>query len=207
MPFYVMPHGIQVEVVHTLFESVCECVFTFLPRPFVGEPTLESASLAVYQYWTQSVLPRLSHQLSFYKVRAVDISDFNGQSAEVVLPEPILGGMITPSCTASVAVRVNLRVVNPPGGAKGCFFLPGIPTNQVAGNTLAPSWVADMNDHVSDLIDLAEANNWRWVVPHKVVLPGRGSPTIREGWRVDFVAIESAWVGQRRHRLRNQLNP
>lgn len=205
MPFVPLPNGLLVECIHLLYGVPCECTFTLIKRPLVVEPTPQSAQLAVFQYWTQDILPLLSTDLLFSSMRMTDISVVGGQSLTVQLPTPIPGGVGGGSLTANVAVRVNLRVQTPPGGAKGCYFLPGIPKEVVDGNRPGAAWLASLDDVDGNLIDRAEQQSWRWVVASKWD-NGQLRP-LAVPWRVDFVKPESPWVGQRRRRLHNIVIP
>ena len=202
MPFYPLFQGVMVECIHRLFELPCECTFTFIPSPGHPGPSMEGAQTAVLQYWLIDILPLLSHELLFTEVKTTDVSVVGGVSIGAVFPVPFSGGIISGSCPANVSVRVNCRVENPPGGARGRFFLPGIPTNQVANNTLAPGWRSSLNDVAFNLIDRAALQGWRWVVPARSKV-GRVPPPERVGLRIDGAKAESLWVSQRRRRLHN----
>lgn len=203
MPDISPPDGLSVEVLFSLFGQPSECRHWFIPRPHFGEPTLESAATAVAQYWAEDMMPLLSDQLTFVGVIVKAPTLSPPQQLRIDFPTPFQGGIATPALCANVAVRVGLQVVNPPGDWRSCFFLPGVPSNQVAGNTLANDWVASVNDVASNLIDRAETNNWRWVVATRFV--DRVQLEVAIPYRVDFVQLLTPWVSQRRKRLFNQV--
>jgi hypothetical protein len=195
------PDGLAVEVIHLLFGQPCECRFWFIPRPLPFTPTVESASLAVLQFWLIDILPLLSWELYFTAVQVRTSGRGRPVALRVDFPVPYRGGIITGSESANVTVRVGMQVANPPGDWRSCFFLPGVPKNQVDGNTLSTSWLANLNDVASNLIDRAGTQGWRWVVASRQ-LDNEPRP-VPVGLRVDFVQVLSPWTSQRRKRLLN----
>lgn len=203
MPDIAPPDGLSVEVLFSLFDQPCECRHWFIPRPHFGEPTLESAATAVAQYWAEDLMPLLSVDLHFtgLLVKAPTLSP--PQQLRIDFPTPFVGGMVTPALCANVAARIGLQVVNPPGDFRSCFFIPGVPSNQVDGNTFSAEWIQSVNDVAPSLIDRAEFENWRWVVATRFV--DRQVLSVAIPYRIDIVQLLNPWVSQRRKRLFNQI--
>jgi hypothetical protein len=203
MPFVPLPDGLQIEVLHTLFEQPLECTFTFAKRPFVGTPTLEGAAAAVFFWWRDRMLPLLSRDLQWIGLAGTDISTAGGERVVIPFESPLSGGYTAGALSANVSVRVNYIVAHPPGRRRGCMFLPGIPSDQVSVNRLDLGWRAAVSVGASYLIDAAALENWRWVVSSKWsggVLRSSAVP-----YRVDITYVDSLFVAQRRMRLRNQV--
>jgi hypothetical protein len=109
-----------------------------------------------------------------------------------------MGGNCHP---ASVSVRVNLRLEPGTFGNTGCLFVPGIPHFASTGNTLHLDWRSAVQDAYNELIGVAAAVDWEWVViqkfSHRHLLFAAGRhPVIR-------ATIDSPYTGQRRSRLHN----
>jgi hypothetical protein len=188
-----------------LFSRPCECVFSFELHPITEPPTLESAALAAFQYWSLDIMPLLSGDLYFKAV----VTSFRQTTPPTVfrvdLDPPIRGGYAGPSLPANVAVRLGVEVAYPPGHWRSCIFLPGVPSPIVDGNTLQQAWRASLDDVASNLIDRASHSGWRWVVAAQQ-LDGAPAPADLR-YRVTRVHTLTPWVSQRRRRLRNEPRP
>lgn len=202
MPFVPLPNGLQIELLHTLFERPVECTFTFVERPFGGPAIVENAATAAFFYWITHILPYLSRDLQLVGVAATDVSVSGGERLLIPLATPIAGGFTAGALPANVTVRVNYQVAYPPGGRRGCMFLPGIPSDQVTNNRIDLSWRAAITEQASYLIDLAELNGWRWVVASKWLAGSLRAVAVP--MRVDITSVDSLYVGQRRGRLHNE---
>jgi len=205
MPFLPLADGAQVELVHLLDGSICETTFTFTKRPTGGTPTLADLGVAVSAWWRTFVLPNLSVSLTYLRYVVTDISTAGGTSIVVNQAPGITGGAGGGSQAANVSARMNYIVALPPGGRKGCSFIPGIPISATVGNRMPSWWRVLMNDRYSNLIDIATLHNWLWVVEskfHNNALRPTGEP-----YRVDITEISSPVLSQRRSRLHNTPIP
>lgn len=203
MPFLPLPNGLQVEVLHELFGAPVECTFTFITHTSSTPSTVLSAQLAVFLYWRDHVLPLLSRDLLWTGLAVTDLSVEGGERLVVPFTEPILGGYTASALPANVAARVNYIVAYPPGGRRGCMFLPGVPSDQADASRLSDVWRALVTEATSYLIDGAELQGWRWVVASKF-LHGALRP-VAVPLRVDITTLDSLWTAQRRKRLHNEL--
>lgn len=205
MPFLAMAGSVQVELRHRLFDTPCEVTVTLLQRLPGPLPTLASAQLATVLWWGSQMLPLLSSELVWVGVTTTSLETAGGPSVAVDFPTPPHGGIVTRSLTANVAARLNYLVANPPGGLRGCMFLPGVPGNQVSGNTINPAWKELIFDAATVFIDDVVLQGWYWVVESKFLngsLRAAGVPM-----RVVTAAITSNTVAQRRFRLHNEVFP
>jgi len=205
MPFLAMPEAVQVELRCRLFDVPCETTVTFVKHQVTISPTLLTASLAASLWWGGQMMPLLSSELLWVGVTATDISIAAGASVKTDLPTAIPGGIVVRSLPANVAVRVNYQVARPSQGLLGCMFLPGVPANQVAGNTIMSSWKDAIFEAANSLIDSAVLQGWRWVVESKFEagqLRPEGVP-----FEINTASVTGAFVGQRRRRLHNEVFP
>jgi hypothetical protein len=200
-----MPGGVLVELAHTLGGAYCETTVTLLKHQVVTVPTLESAQLAVFLWWRDDMLPLLSRELVWFGMQVKSLETEDGPLIWVPFDEPFNGGRITGAPPVSVSARLNLQVSAPPGGLKGCMFLPGIPQDQVNQNTLSNQWRADVFEGANRLIDAAPIQGWRWVVSSRQ--HNRVDRPSRVSWRVVTASITSPYVAQRRKRSHNQVLP
>lgn len=205
MPFLALPNGAVVELVHTLGGSVCETTFTFVKRPFVGVPTLTELGTTTDVWWRTYVLPYLSVSLTYVRYVVTDVSAPAGSSVTALAPLGTTGGQGGGPQPANVSARMNYTVEIPPGGKKGCSFVPGIPIGATTGNHLHDDWRIALNDAYSNLIDLANLHNWQWVVASKWSAGALRAAAIP--YRVDITEITSSLVSQRRSRLHNEPLP
>lgn len=201
MPFVPLPDGAQVELVHVLDGSVCEVVFVFQKRALGPPIPLPALGALISNWWRTQVLPNLSVHMSYLRYRVTDISFFGAipLQVDIIPPQPgSTGGGPQP---ASVAVRIGYIVEVPPGGLRGCTFVPGIPILHTTGNRYHQELRELLFEAFVALIDLAAFNGWKWVVWskwHQGVLR-----TVAEGYGVSLIVFRSPYVSQRRSRLHN----
>lgn len=205
MPFVPFAQGVQVELRHRLFGTPCETTVTLEEHAGTVGPTLASAQLAAFLWWRDQMLPLLSWELLWIGMTTRSLASASGPAVALDFATPIPGGIVVRSLPANVAVRLNYEVANPPGGYRGCMFLPGVPANQVTGNLINQGWKDAVFEAAVVFIDDVTLQGWRWVVASKF---HDGAPRAAvEPMRVVTPIITAATTGQRRSRLHNEELP
>jgi hypothetical protein len=201
MPFAPVAGGVQVELVHQLDGSICETGPIFLDRGPVGPADPLVLGAAVNEWWITRVLPHLSVSLSYirYVIRPLDSA--SSPRTTVPLIPPLTGGEGGVPQPANVSVRVNYKVQPGQFKSMGCGFLPGIPQSAVTGNRIHADWKAIIEAAYNDLIGVAGALDWEWIVVGKWDHGHFGPGVART--EIIRAEISSPWVAQRRSRLHN----
>lgn len=200
-----MAQAVQVELRHRLFGTPCETTVTLVEHDLGVTPTLLSAQLGAFLWWRDFMLPLLSWELQWVGLTTRSLESPTGPSVSFDFPTPVVGGIVVRSLPANVSVRLNYLVANPPGGLRGCMFLPGVPGNQVDGNSISASWRSDLFEAANSFIDSINLQGWQWVVESKFL--NGALRTTGEPMRVVTAAVTSDIVGQRRSRLHNEATP
>lgn len=190
---------------HTLFDRYAENTLHFRNLSPPNSP-LRLANLAgfVGAWWADNILPWLSFDLQYLMARAQDISVAGGDFVDDVSFSGS-GGTVRNALPASVAPVVSFSTATTSMITRNRNYLVGIPDTAVIGNRLHPEWWPHIIEGYDALIDLASAQQWRWVGVHRFV----GSTPLSEGvvGRVDHARFLRYTVGQRRKRLHNEFLP
>lgn len=202
--FVPLANGSEVIMVYILDNKVVTSSlwFTFDNPPF-GLAELNGLAAGVYNWHTTEILPFLSNDLQLVIVEAFDRTI--DPPVNIGNAGPLVqGGTLSPSYSANVALRINLRWPLQFRERKNCNFVPGIPDSAVTLNTLDPTFANRMWSAYADLIDatrlFSPAFNWRWVVTSRVD-GGLPRVTRRFGECIGPVAKSELKLAQRRKRL------
>lgn len=208
-PFIPLPDGAQVELVNALDAppgsagSLVMSRLWFLRR--TGVPTLDNLQeLAdgVGSWWLSSVMPLLSHDLTFFLCRATAWQTAFDLS-QAFIPTPTPGGSLDTSHSANVAVRVRFKSASAPTDLYNANFVGGIPRDVVDHNTVSEVFKSALFEAYVALIDLAPEFGtfpaWRWVCTSR--RHDNAWRAVQLARRTDFITVPSAYVSPRRRRL------
>lgn len=201
--FVPLSNGAQVQIVFAFDSETIQNRLWFVSRqPPIDAAQIGALAVGVDSWFRAQVLPFLSSSLTLVQVEAHDWTSF---------PSPIVaiqssgaaGGASADSHSANVAFRVWFYSSFNEGRIRNSNFIPGIPKDAVALNTIDPAFQAHMFDAYVNLIDLAfgfgPSPAWRWVCSSSInqgVL--RAEQLAR---RTDFIRFPRPFVAQRRSRL------
>jgi hypothetical protein len=131
-------------------------------------PTSVSTLLTGLFNWVNTTLsPLLSRDLSFTRIRAVDLSSATGLAQEQAIGA--VGGVDVEAAPNNVAACVSLRTAQRGRSGRGRNFVPGIPNSVITLNTLDPTFITDLVSAYSTLIGAgAFVAGWELVVLSRV---------------------------------------
>lgn len=204
-PFVPLLDGAQAEIVYVFDRSkvICSRLWFIFDNPPIDQAALDGLAIGLNGWFNAKLLPYLSSELTFAAIKAYD------WTAD---PPPFIsgaglgaiGGEVSPTHSANVAVRVNLRWPLSIRERMNANFVPGVPQNGVTLNTLEPTFANNIWSAYADLVDdtrlFNPVLNWRWVVTSRI--DGGGYRTSqRWGECIGPVRPEKLKLGQRRKRL------
>jgi hypothetical protein len=167
----------------------------------VTPTTLQELVDGVQQWYYANMLRNLSNDVVLTNCQAIDWTVQFGTVIASAGPTG-LGGEVSPSLSANVAVKVRLTGAQPPRNFHNYQYIGGIPENGVNGNTLDVFFAQNVRDAYITLIDLPAFFGtfpaWRWVVTSQAV--DNAPRTSQFSARMDFVSV-SPVTHQRRIRL------
>lgn len=114
--------------------------------------------------WVTSVLtPLLSRDVTFNRVRAIDLGTATGPVVESSFTA--VGGVDQESAPNNVAACVSLRTEQRGRSARGRNFVPGVPNNLLTLNTLDAGFITDLVAAYNTLVGPGTlATGWELVV-------------------------------------------
>jgi hypothetical protein len=126
--------------------------------------------------WLDTTLSALlSRDLSFTRIRGVDLGSAIGIAQEVAAP--YTGGVDVEAAPNNVAACVSLRTAQRGRSGRGRNFVPGIPNSVITLNTLDPTFISDLVNAYANLIGPGGFTpGWQLVVLSRVTA-GAARPT------------------------------
>jgi hypothetical protein len=165
--FVPIPNGVQVELVCSLGGGVAvnRLWFTYDNPPF-DALALQGLVEGVTTWHLSMILPALSQDLVLQLVRGSSWDDPFPTLTYTVFPTAA-GGSLSGSHSANVAVVVPFIWPFDYRLKRNKNYVPGIPVDQVALNTVQPGLQNALFEGYAALVDAARlfdpVRNWRWV--------------------------------------------
>lgn len=199
--FVPITDGAEAEIQLTLFDRPCELTLHFLNEsPPTTDFQLGLLAVTLGSWFRSEVLAHLSSDLALRQVQVYDASVF-GSTRITDVSFSGVGGVGLPSYPANVSAVISFI---PSFGARvraNRNYLPGIPGSAVSGNSLQPTFMATMRSSFGDLVDIAEAVDWRWVCVRRFSAGVALSEAAIA--RIDHARFNRTSTAQRRQRLHN----
>jgi hypothetical protein len=131
-------------------------------------PTSVNSLLTGLFNWVNTTLsPLLSRDLSFTRIRAVDLGSPIGLAQEQATTA--VGGVDVEAAPNNVAACVSLRTAQRGRSGRGRNFVPGIPNSVITLNTLDATFITDLLDAYSTLPGAGSfVSGWQLVVLSRV---------------------------------------
>jgi len=198
------PGGVQVEFIYSLGGKLAtNRIWLYNINEDTDQALLDELVPLVTDFWNAGLMPYLSNELTLEQVRCTSWDDPYNYLSAATIPLTV-GGIISPSHSANVAVKVTLQ---PPINRRirpGANFVPGIPISEVDVNTYSPELAFRLFEHYAALIDAARTwgatEPWYWVVV-SLVEDYAPRPSMLF-YRCIGPILLSPYVTQQRHRLR-----
>lgn len=168
-PFVPLVDGAQAELGFRLGGIVCTNRLWFIKdNPPVVLSDLDGLVTGLISWYTSSILPFLSDELTFRGARATDWGSSPGGTSSITVTS-VLGGVASKTYSANVAVVVPFRWPSSHWFLKrNKHYVPGIPDSAIAGNDVDSTFSANLFEGYAALIDAARLFppilNWRWMV-------------------------------------------
>jgi hypothetical protein len=198
--------GAQAEIVYEFNRSkiMSNRLWFIFDNPPITQVALDGLAAGLNGWFNTKVLPHLSSEITYAATKAYDWTAdpppfISGAGLSA------LGGSASPTHSANVAVRVNLRWPTAMRQRMNCNFVPGVPQSGVNLNTLESTFANNIWSAYADLIDdtrlFSPILNWRWVVTSQF---DAGAARTSQLWGecIGPVRPERLKLGQRRTRLR-----
>lgn len=167
----------------------------------VTSTTLQELVDGVQQWYFDNMLRNLSHDVTLTNCQAIDWTVQFGTVIASAGPTG-LGGELSPSLSANVAVKIRLTGAQPPRHFYNWQFVGGVPENGVNLNELDVFFRQNVNDAYITLLDLPPHFGtfpaWEWVVTSQAENNTPRSTQLAN--RTDFI-FTSPLTHQRRVRL------
>lgn len=165
MPFVPVPAVALAEVRMLLFGQQIENTLYF---KFGGSPTtLDMNGLGddLIDWWDLQYSQPLSTQLTLREIAVTSLVSATAPAVVRTPSSPLAGKDDAPASPGNVALAISFRTVNRGRSFRGRNFIPGIPNDQITGNTVASGVVEAIEGAYADLLTRHSiSGDGAWVV-------------------------------------------
>jgi len=202
-PFLPLADGAQVELTFLQGGKFFHNRLWFVDRdPPITSAHLQALADGVFAWHAANIMPALASSLSLELVAAIEWVS-GGGLAEISTASAVPGGSSSPSYSAKVAIKLNLRWPANIRLKQNANYVMGIPDDMVDTNVYSSTIRDALFDGYAALIDLAPTfgtfPGWRWVVASSWEDNALRSELFARACQGPI--FKSPYVGQRRRRL------
>lgn len=201
-PFVPFPDGAQAKLHFDLGTGAIENRLWFLNRqPPTTQAQIDALAFGVASWYSFNLLPSLSHELALREVVA-EAWDVAPPAISSTFPVGLSGSAGASAVSANVAVRVLFKGDSSQDYRLNYNFVPGMPVDQLLGNSYTPAFQDAVFEAYVALIDLAPLMGpfpaWEWRTTSSWSA-GALRPVQRSA-RTDFILFSDDVVSPQRRR-------
>jgi len=191
LPFTPIPNVAQVTVKGSLFGQDVFHVWHALCGPTPSGLDLSDIASG-FSAGYGAVMPPLSDEYSISEIVVRDLNTATGGEFTLAITPPMTGGAATASMPGGTALCVSLRTALSGRSFRGRKYFSGIPTSEVTGNSVSPTFAASLLTGVATLLASLVT------VTHPVQV---ASPTLGTSSQVTTAVVTDLNVDSMRRRL------
>jgi hypothetical protein len=169
MAFQAVPNTIQCDVVFLLFGQRIENVYHVEVPGGVDAPTIVDTASEVGNWVMDTLMPSLSHNLTFLLVEATNLSIEGGGTATFAPTTPVPGGSGDSSMPGGTAFCVSLRTAESGRSHRGRKYISGLAVSQISGNQVLTAYGNALVAAIAELISVLSAVGKLLVVVSRVL--------------------------------------
>lgn len=172
MPFIPVPTVAQAQIFGRIdAQTTINNLYFVSEGPPITPGQLATLALGLADWYSSTVLTFLSSAFAFERVHVRDLTTQAGFVAEDSngAGPGGAGGAFVPN---NVAPAISFRSAFAGRSGRGRNYIPGTPQSVVAGNTMAPGWMADLVAAYQQLLPSGSLKpvGWSWVVVSRFTL-------------------------------------